>query len=536
VQPFALLFAASAIGAVVAVAIMWPRRRTTPAAAGMTVAMIGLAWWSAAKLVSVLSTTLEAKLAFETAIYPGVCACVAGFFWYAKGMADRAWTLSRRTAALLSIQPVLAVTIALTNPWHHLFYASAQLIGSPPLLAPRPGPVFYLHTAYSYAVLGYAIFVLVRACVRAPRAYRRNFVWPLVGILPPMAGNVLTIMIMSEGKTLGLTPVFFYVSAGACCWALFRQVLPDMVPVAGRQILETISDAVIVIDRAWRVLDLNPAAERLIRRIQPQTPGTIVGLSARDVLGMDRALATESDTEHVITAADGARFDLHIRHSELRNNRDIVTGWVLVAHDVTERNRQRHELRVTNEELRQQLLAVERLRAELAELVTRDSLTGLRNRRYLIDALEQELARARSGGEPLSVVMLDIDHFKRVNDRYGHVVGDEVIIATARRITNAIREGDTAARYGGEEFLLVLPGCTAASARRRVEALRELCAASPLVVDGQAVDTTISAGIAEYLGSDSPAALIEAADQALYAAKMHGRNRVETAGMSNAAT
>ncbi|MCW2639302.1 MAG: hypothetical protein JWP76_1608 [Dactylosporangium sp.] len=533
-QPFALLFAASAIVSIVATAIMWPRRRTTPAAAGMTVAMIGIAWWSAVKTVSVLATTIEVKLAFETAIYAGVGACVTGYFCYAKGMADRAWSLSRRTAVLLFIEPALAVTIAATNPWHHMFYASAGLVGSPPLLAPRPGPAFWLHTAYSYTLLGWAMLELVRAWVQAPGSYRRHFTWPFVGIVPPMFGNAVTLVIMPQGKTLGLTPIFFCVSAGACCWALFRQALPDLVPIAGRQILETISDAVIVIDRAWRVLELNPAAERLLRRLQPQTRDTIVGLHARDVLGIDRALAAESDTEYAMTGPDGQQFDLNIRHSPLHDKTKNVIGWVLVAHDVTERNRQRHELRVKNGELHQQLLAVERLRAELAELVTRDSLTGLHNRRYLNDAFEREVARAQREDQPLSVVMLDIDHFKQVNDRYGHVVGDEVIAATARRIVTLMQEGETAARYGGEEFLLVLPGCTAERARQRADALRQLCETPSVVVRGETLISTISAGVAEFLSSDSPAALIEAADQALYVAKTLGRNRVEVARMSTA--
>jgi diguanylate cyclase (GGDEF)-like protein len=251
---------------------------------------------------------------------------------------------------------------------------------------------------------------------------------------------------------------------------------------------------------------------------------------------MDWALAADSESEYVMTAADGERIDLNIRHSPLYDNSNNLIGWVLVAHDVTERNRQRHELRVKNDELREQLLAVEQLRAELSELVTRDSLTGLHNRRYLIDALEREVAQARPGVQPLSVVMLDIDHFKRVNDRFGHVVGDEVITATARWITTLIQEGETAARYGGEEFVLVLPGCTAESARRRAEALRELCEVSPVMIGGEAVTSTISVGVAEFRSSDSPAALIDAADQALYAAKTLGRNRVEMARMSTATT
>ncbi|MEV1288020.1 diguanylate cyclase [Micromonospora sp. NPDC049679] len=528
-QPFALLFGIAAFGSLIATAIMWPRRRLTPAAAAMTVAMAGLAWWSATKCLSVLATDLEVKLAFETAIYPGVCACVAGFFCYAKGMADRAWTLSRSAALLLAIEPAFAIVTAATNTWHREFYAGAALSGSPPLLAPQPGPAFWVHTIYSYALLAWAMFALVRACLQAPRSYRGHFVWPLVAVVPPVIGNIITVSYMPQGKTVGLTPVFFCISAGACCWALLREALPELVPVAGRQILETISDAVIVIDRSSRVLDLNPAADRLLRRLQPDAPPSILGMQARDVLSIDRALSAGSDAEYTLTAADGQRFDLNVRHSALSDRANKVIGWVLVVHDVTERNRQRHELRATNDELREQLLAVERLRAELAEQASRDSLTGLHNRRYLIGALDREVALAAAERRPLSVVMIDIDHFKGINDRFGHVAGDEVIATTAQRITALIQDGESAVRYGGEEFFLVLPGCTAEQARQRAETMREVCVSSSFIIGGQPVTVTISAGVAEYLGSESPAALIEAADQALYVAKSLGRNRIETA-------
>ncbi len=158
---------------------------------------------------------------------------------------------------------------------------------------------------------------------------------------------------------------------------------------------------------------------------------------------------------------------------------------------------------------------------------THDSLTGLMNRSAILEILEKELSRAWRTQTPLSVVMADIDHFKQINDVYGHAAGDQVLKEAARRISSSIRQYDHCGRYGGEEFLVVAPGCGRSSAREIAERLRRNLCKSDIAVEDKAVRVTLSLGLAEYrLGQDVDS-LIKEADAALYRAKQQGRNRVE---------
>ncbi len=161
-------------------------------------------------------------------------------------------------------------------------------------------------------------------------------------------------------------------------------------------------------------------------------------------------------------------------------------------------------------------------------LASVDALTGVPNRRYLVTHGQAALKEARAKGEPLAVVMLDIDHFKKVNDSYGHAVGDEVLAAVAKRCTNALRDIDIFARYGGEEFVAVLPETTAQRAVEVIaERLRRSVAANPVGTEGGLVSVTLSLGVAMLADDTSDIeALISEADQAMYQAKRLGRNRV----------
>lgn len=173
-------------------------------------------------------------------------------------------------------------------------------------------------------------------------------------------------------------------------------------------------------------------------------------------------------------------------------------------------------------------------RARLLRSGFTDVLTGWHNRRYLSVRLSEELARARRDGSRLVCLMLDIDHFKRVNDNWGHAAGDEVLREIAQRIESQVRASDVAARYGGEEFVVLLPGTDVASAKLLAERIRNVVAATPVdLPNGEAVTITASIGISEV--QPSPAAndlktvgdsLIARADVALYAAKSAGRDRV----------
>ncbi len=188
-------------------------------------------------------------------------------------------------------------------------------------------------------------------------------------------------------------------------------------------------------------------------------------------------------------------------------------------------------LRQANDELRQQLSEIHLLQDKLREQANRDPLTGLYNRRYLDTTLERELARCKREGHPLSLMMIDIDHFKQVNDTYGHQAGDEVLKRIGDMLTDNARAEDVACRYGGEEFLLLLPKMPLEVAGERAELWRRVFGEQVIHFGEFRMQATLSIGIAAYPGHGTSAdELMRCADAALYAAKASGRNRVVVFG------
>lgn len=173
-----------------------------------------------------------------------------------------------------------------------------------------------------------------------------------------------------------------------------------------------------------------------------------------------------------------------------------------------------------------------RLREMLRQQSIVDPLTGLFNRRYMDETLKRELSRAARKSMPVSVILLDVDHFKKVNDTYGHDVGDAVLAAVSNCLKSGIREGDLACRFGGEELVLVLPECGKDDAVLRAEALRQAIPNVGLQSGSHpAIRVTASFGVATFPGNGKEAAaLLQAADHAMYAAKRSGRDRVVAAG------
>lgn len=177
------------------------------------------------------------------------------------------------------------------------------------------------------------------------------------------------------------------------------------------------------------------------------------------------------------------------------------------------------------------LMLFRRKEVHLRFLARHDALTGLLNRYSLDEFAARELARAQRGEHELSLVVLDLDNFKQVNDQYGHAAGDEVLVEAAVRVRGAIREGDIAFRVGGEEFLVLLPGASSARARQVAERLRRSLVERPFDCRGARVTVSTSVGVVSYDPvRDDWDRMLRRADQALYRAKDGGRNRVEIAG------
>jgi diguanylate cyclase (GGDEF)-like protein/PAS domain S-box-containing protein len=231
--------------------------------------------------------------------------------------------------------------------------------------------------------------------------------------------------------------------------------------------------------------------------------------------------------EFVNRKKDGTFYPESAIISPITDQHGQVTHYLAVKEDISERKQAEEAIKAANRELSLRLVEIEGLQAELREQALHDPLTGLYNRRYLNEALARELVRCRRENAPLSIIIADIDHFKKINDGHGHQAGDEVLVLVAALLKNQARGSDIACRYGGEEFLLVMPGSTLEFAHKRAEEIRQKCVALAIEKGGTNLEVTLSFGIAGYPdhGQEADEVIIRA-DQALYQSKANGRNRV----------
>lgn len=209
-----------------------------------------------------------------------------------------------------------------------------------------------------------------------------------------------------------------------------------------------------------------------------------------------------------VVGTSNGHFDLmqqHCASAPLRQPDGEIRHLLLTVHDVTERALSQHRLR---------------------ELNVRDQLTGAYNRRHLDSRLDEECKRHERYDRPFSVIMLDIDFFKKVNDQHGHEAGDRVLAEVAKRLSDSIRKTDCLVRYGGEEFCCFLPETVLESACLLADRFRAAVEQLIISTGGRELQVTISLGVAQLKGGDTPQSLLKRADDALYDAKHSGRNRV----------
>ncbi|HYD42097.1 MAG TPA: diguanylate cyclase [Anaeromyxobacter sp.] len=227
--------------------------------------------------------------------------------------------------------------------------------------------------------------------------------------------------------------------------------------------------------------------------------------------------------------AAGAPYTYVLLLTARRARHDIVAGMEAGADDYVVKPFDQHELRVR---LRAGRRIVD-LQAELYRLQEMfraqsrtDPLTGCLNRRGITERLLAEISFAQRDRRPLGVAVLDMDHFKRINDTHGHTVGDAVLQELVRRVTASTRASDSFGRIGGEEFLILWPGLSGESSRVAADRVRQMVERTPFHVDDVVLSATVSLGVTTTMGDDTQETIIERADQALYAAKAAGRNRV----------
>jgi diguanylate cyclase (GGDEF)-like protein len=276
--------------------------------------------------------------------------------------------------------------------------------------------------------------------------------------------------------------------------------------------VDSLTDGVIVIDDLGKIADSNPAAVRLLG-----STALHIGNQLSDFLPSEIDLRREA--AQFIQTIGGRWLDL--RTTAVKSTSNQVLGHVVLLRDVTaERDTQEHLIRTQ--------VALQALNKKLAELAQTDELTGLANRRHLFESLHKEWARSTRYERNLSLIVLDFDHFKAVNDNYGHQTGDQVLASIAATLKQEVRPQDLVARHGGEEFSVLLPETSEGAALQ--VAIRIHAALAEIVHSngqGGTLRLTASLGVTTRSPDDlDPDALMSHADIAMYHSKNTGRNGV----------
>jgi len=287
------------------------------------------------------------------------------------------------------------------------------------------------------------------------------------------------------------------------------------------------SDGVLVVDSQGRIVDINPAMQNFLDK----DPASFLGRNVSEILDSwnerTETFLTGLETRTELRLPHNPSRYLDLRATPLYDDDKNLSGRLIIFRDVTDRKEVEKDLRHAMDRMQTQLIEIGLLQSQLREQAIRDALTNLFNRRYLEETLERELARAAREGYPLCIVMMDIDHFKNVNDTYGHEAGDLVLKTLGTMVTSQSRQGDFVCRYGGEEFVLVMPNISTEVAKERVNSLHKSIASLYIPFGRFNLNITVSMGISSFpTHGEKKEDLLRAADRALYIAKNMGRNRV----------
>jgi diguanylate cyclase (GGDEF)-like protein len=384
-----------------------------------------------------------------------------------------------------------------------------------------------INLMYSYAMIGIAIFLLSQATLRTSPLYLSQYRLILIGSILPWAGSIYTQTTYSQLNGLDLAPVTFGISGVIFAFAILRARFMDLIPVARSFVIEHMRDGVMVLDARNRIVDINPAMENFLE----DKLSSYIGKDASEVFStwMDDPDSLWDETEtraELKVPKDPSRY-LDLGITPLYDKNHVLNGRVMVFREITERKQVEKRLRYVNDRQQSQLIEIGLLQSKLREQAIRDSLTNLFNRRYLEETLDRELARAARENYPVCVIMMDLDHFKKINDTYGHDAGDQVLKAIADTLAEETRRGDFACRYGGEEFVIVMPNIPCNVAYERAEKLRETLISLYVPYGIYGLTTTVSMGIACYpTNGQTRKAILRAADKAMYAAKGAGRDHI----------
>lgn len=529
IHPFAIFSILSASISLVASLTAW--RRSAPGARMLSLLLLAMAIWAAFYSTRWLDISLEAKAFSYNLMYIGIAALPTLYLLFVLVFIHHENWLTRRNLLLLSIQPVAFLLIKWTDTYHHLFLLPAGTIEVQGIVMTDfvRGPGYFVNMAYSYVIIGVAFLLLSQVALRSSPLYLNQYRLIMIGSILPWLGSFYSEFNFVAWHGLDLAPLLFGLTGIVFVVAIWRTHFMDLIPVARSHLIENMPDGVVVLDAQNRIVDINPAMENFVE----DQISFYMGKDVFDVFQpwmetIDLLLQGSETRTELKFPKDPSRY-LDLRVTPLYDRDELLNGHLMVFREVTERKQVERRLRHVNDKLQGQLIEIGILQSKLREQAIRDPLTNLFNRRYLEETLDRELSRAARENYQVCIIMVDIDHFKRVNDTYGHEAGDLVLKAIALMLAEQSRRGDFACRYGGEEFVIVMPNINMETAYERAGVLRQALNSLSVPYEYYNLSVTISMGIACYPeNGETRYTILRAADQAMYAAKQAGRDHIRS--------
>lgn len=411
----------------------------------------------------------------------------------------------KKIMALLAI-PFISLIMVATNDIHHFHYRVFEIdpILGAPYVHQEIGIWYIIHGIFTFGCMFVSFLLVLIHWKETTKAYRQQLIALMCGQLIPM----ITAFIYLLGLTpqgVDPVPMVLWASSFLYLWSINSSRLFRVMPVAKDAIFHSINDGVIVLDESARLIEFNQACGKVF----PQLTRSMIGRDIRktwlEVTGQPMPFTLEAvvNTQDIEMVLSDHTYQVRVTEPQHVNH---GKGLLLIFTDITE---------------------LKELQRQLEQLAFYDELTQIYNRRAFFQQCNQAYSEARESSSAFTVILMDIDHFKNVNDTYGHAIGDQLLVHVVKVCQSVLKKGELFARYGGEEFVLALKDSTLLEGQALANLLCNSVESQPLMTTEGAIRATISCGVAEGTkGQETLYQLLNNADKALYAAKQAGRNRV----------
>jgi len=507
--PYVLPFIFSII-ILISLSIYAFRLRTKIETAGLfSLLTLALAVWTACYALELVSVTLESKIFWAKMKYLGAAPGPVLWFIFSLYHTNHKHWLTVPLKIVLAVFILLTLGVVFTNEFHHWYWTDIYLTSGFPETQSEHGFYFWVYAAGIYLLVLASVVNYVNYYRSVPAFFRRQAVLMVLGGFLPLGTRILEDFIgWDPFPKMDNVILFLLVSAVLFAVALFRYSALELVPIAHNLIVSNISSGILVLDALGRVVEINPFAQKLIGLKSENVMGKSLEavLNEWPAIGYSPEINEQYEQEISLAQKEGSRY-LLVQISPIRNESQEIIGHVIVLVDITDRKE---------------------AEIELEHLARTDVLTGVTNRRHFFELAEVQFAAAQRYHHSLAIMMLDVDHFKQVNDRYGHLAGDLILQMVAGECKGHLRGTDLFARYGGEEFICLLPEQDSAGALDMAERIRRVMEQVEAKFEMQTIRVTASLGLAVMQNETDLTLeqLIDRADQALYRSKATGRNRV----------